>query len=71
MAVIVNTPTQAHDDRSNLLGTILGLILLAVLAYLFIVYGLPALRGGTQAPQLNVPSQIDVNVNPGSGGQAQ
>lgn len=46
------------------MGTILVLIVLIVLAFLFFVYGLPAIRqmqiGNSQ---INVPSKIDVNVH--------
>lgn len=47
------------------MGIIVGLIVIVilVLGYLFIMYGLPALgqmKLGT--PQINVPSKIDVNV---------
>lgn len=46
------------------MGMIFGLIVLAVIAFLFFVYGLPAIRqtqlGGTQ---INVPDKIDVNIN--------
>lgn len=43
---------------------IIGLVVLVFLGYLVWAYGLPALRNaGTGTPQINVPSQIDVNVN--------
>ncbi|KKT39494.1 MAG: hypothetical protein UW29_C0013G0010 [Candidatus Collierbacteria bacterium GW2011_GWC2_44_13] len=41
-----------------------GLVILLVLGYLLWVYGLPAFRNmqvGT--PQINIPSEIDVNIN--------
>ena len=46
------------------MGWIIALVILIVLGYLGYVYGLPAIQNiqlGT--PQINVPSQIDVNVN--------
>ena len=71
MATIINTPAPApaNNDNNSSTGLILGiLILVAFLAILFF-YGLPALRSATQqsAPQINVPDQIDVNVNPNGG----
>ncbi len=63
MATIVNNPAPS-DNSGGPMGMIVGLIALMVIAYLFFVYGLPAVRqmrsGGTQ---INVPSEIDVNIN--------
>lgn len=54
---------EHHDtDRGNGAGFILGVLLLLVLAFLFLYYGLPAIRSAA-APQVNVPGQVDVNVN--------
>lgn len=62
MTTIVNTPPAKESDGG--MGWIVGLIVFLVVAYLFIMYGLPALRNvQTGAPQINVPSQIDVNIN--------
>lgn len=63
MATIVNNPTPSNDSGGGL-GMIIGLVLLAILAFLFFVYGLPLIQNmqlGT--PQINVPDKIDVNVN--------
>ncbi len=63
MTTIVNTPPAAQESGSGM-GMIIGLVVLAVVAYLFFAYGLPAMRNvqvGT--PQVNVPSKIDVNIN--------
>lgn len=62
MTTIVNNPPAKESDGG--MGWIIGLIVFLVVAYLFIMYGLPALKNvqvGT--PQINVPSQIDVNIN--------
>lgn len=46
------------------MGWIIALIILFVLGYLGFVYGLPALRRTQlESPQINVPSEIDVNIN--------
>lgn len=62
MATIVNNPPPSNNSGGPL-GIIIALVILLVLAYLGFVYGLPAIRqmrlGGTQ---INVPSQIDVNI---------
>jgi len=63
MTTIVNNP-PASDNSGGPMGIIIVLVVLAVIGFLFFAYGLPALQkmqfGG--APQINVPSQIDVNV---------
>lgn len=62
MTTIVNTPAPSNDSSGGM-GMIIGLIVLIVVAYLFFVFGLPAISQmqiGT--PQINVPSSIDVNI---------
>lgn len=61
MTTIVNTPPSSNDSGGNM-GMIIGLIVLVVFGYLFFVYGLPAVRQMTSGTQINVPSEIDVNV---------
>lgn len=63
MTTIVNNPPPS-DNSGGPMGIIITLVVLLVLGYLGFVYGLPALRQmqvGT--PQINIPSQIDVNIN--------
>ena len=61
MTTIVNNPPSS-DNSGGPMGLIIGLIVLIVVGYLVIVYGIPAIRQmGT--PQVNIPSKIDVNVN--------
>jgi len=62
VATIINNP-PASNNSSGPVGMIIVLVVLVVLGYFGFVYGLPALSHmqlGT--PQINVPSQIDVNV---------
>lgn len=62
---IVNTP-PAPKESGNGVGMIIGLIVLAVVAYLFFVYGFPAIRQMSNPqinPQINIPGKIDVNIN--------
>ena len=63
MATVINNPPQSNDSGGST-GMIVGIIVLVVLAYLFFVYGLPAVKqnqsGGTQ---INVPDKIEVDVN--------
>lgn len=63
MTTIVNTPAPANNDSGNGMGMIIGIFVLIIMAYVFFVYGLPAISNmkiGT--PQINVPNKIDVNV---------
>lgn len=62
MTTVVNNPAPSNDSGNNM-GVIVGLIVILVLGYLFIMYGIPALSqmkiGGAQ---ITVPAKIDVNV---------
>ena len=53
---------EGSARSSNHIGLIIGLILLLALAYLFFVYGLPAIRTAA-VPSISVPERVDVNVN--------
>jgi len=64
MTTIVNNPPPTTNENSGNMGLIIGIIVIIVLAYIFMVFGLPAIRQmqiGT--PQINIPSKIDVNIN--------
>lgn len=63
MTTIIN-PGNGNGD-GNGVGTILAVVLVIVILILFFVYGLPALRGGNGGTNINVPDQIDVNVDGG------
>ena len=63
MTTVVNNPPPQNDSGGGM-GMIVGLIVLLVLGYLFFIYGIPALQQvQLGAPQINVPSKIDVNIN--------
>lgn len=65
MATVVNNPPANSDGNGG--GFLLGVIVLIIFVILFVFYGLPMLRGtgggATQAPQVNIPDKVDVNVN--------
>lgn len=62
MTTIVNTPPAANDS-GGVMGMVLGLVVLAVFGYLFFIYGIPAIRQiQSRGVQINVPSDINVNV---------
>ncbi len=53
------------DDSSGAFTFLIGIIIFAVLAFLFIVFALPYLRNtvGVGTPSINVPDQVDVNID--------
>lgn len=59
MATIVNNPASESNGNSSVIVTVL---VIAALAVLFYVYGLPAINNNAQGPQINIPNKIDVNV---------
>ena len=67
MTTIVNNPTPSDNNST---GLIIGIFIFIILALVFFYYGLPALKtiGTLQinvpAPVIEIPDQIDVNVNP-------
>lgn len=61
MATVINNP-PASNNSGGPMGMIIGLIVLVVLAFLFFVYVLPAVQQTQSGTQINVPSEIDVNV---------
>lgn len=61
MPTVINNPAPTNEG-GNGMGFLIGIIVLAVIAIIFIFYGLPYLRSFYQAPQINVPNKIDVNI---------
>ena len=55
-----------HEGSSDSgMGFLMGMILLMLFIFLMFYYGLPVLRNSfsaPQAPQINVPGKVDVNV---------
>ncbi len=67
MATIVNSPAPSSDNGS---GFLIGVLVLVFFGFLFIYYGLPAIRNmgpvkvEVATPEIVVPNSIDVNVKP-------
>lgn len=64
MTTIVNSPTPSSDNSGS--GFLIGVLVLVGFGLLFVYFGLPVIRrmGQSSTPQINVPSEIDVNINP-------
>ena len=76
MTTVVNNPGTTDSGSNSSVGIMVAVVFVIVLAFLFFIYGIPAMRsmnGGYapqpqqqqpqgQAPQINVPDKIDVNV---------
>lgn len=60
MTTFVNTPGNASADNSAV-GLVVGLVIAAALTVLFILYGVPALRGAAM-PQSQPSNSIDVHL---------
>lgn len=66
MADIIHehTTTERPIERnSNGIGFLIGAVFLLLALFLLFYYGLPALRSVGGGTQVNVPKQIDVNIN--------
>lgn len=65
MATVVNNPPA--ENNSSGVGFIIGALILLFAVFVFIYYGLPAMRNAasSSSPSITVPDQIDVNVNNG------
>ena len=61
MATIVQQP--ASTDSGSGMGFLLGIVLLILFVIGLLYYGLPAIQSRTSAPTIQVPEQVDVNVN--------
>lgn len=74
MAIIVNTPAHEHyvETRRGLgTGTLMAGLLIVLLIIAVLYFAGPLLRSVSTGTQINVPRQVDVNVNtPQNGGAA-
>jgi len=61
MATVINNPDTSGDSGG--MGWVVGMIIAILLAFVFFVYALPAIRNSGSGTNINVPDKIDVNVN--------
>jgi hypothetical protein len=62
MATIINNPDSSSDGGGA--GLVTGIIIAVVIVFLFLVFGLPAIRGnGNRGTTVNVPDKVNVDVN--------
>jgi uncharacterized membrane protein len=73
MVTVVNNPAAGNGDAGgNGMGFFMGILLLVVVVFLVVMYGLPSIRQGTGSgtgstatqPNIKVPDKIDVNIQP-------
>lgn len=64
MTTVINNPgvQEGGESTSNSMATIATLLIIGLLAILFWVYGLPALRGNNTANR-SEPADVRVNIN--------
>lgn len=72
MTTIINSPpaqaTAPAEGGSGFAGILIGVVLVAVIGFLFFVYGLPAMRNasnantGNSGPTINVPDKVQVEI---------
>lgn len=60
MATVINNPDQGNGGGT---GMIIGAVVLLIVVVLFFVYGLPAMRNSGSDTNVNVPDEIQVDVN--------
>lgn len=67
MAEVIHEHVAADSSSSTAMGIMIGIIMLIVVAAIALYFfGTGRLFGGpstTSTPQINVPKQVDVNVN--------
>ncbi len=55
-----------HHEHSEGSNAVLAVVLILIVLAFLLFFGLPVLRNlgtGTQAPSVNVPPRVDINVN--------
>lgn len=65
MATIINNPDTGNSNSSSL-GLIVGIVLAAVVVFLLLMYGIPALREKNSGTTVNIPDKINIDVNKSS-----
>ncbi len=63
MATIINTQPAPQKEDENASITPIIVILLFVVFIIFLYYFFGTLKSGFSAPNIQVPSKIDVNIN--------
>jgi hypothetical protein len=61
MSTIINNP-KGGENSDNLSGTIIGIIIVIVLAVLFFVYAVPAIRNSDDTQEQPKNDTLDINV---------
>lgn len=62
MATTIVNPASSNNESGNGMGFLLGVIVLIVFAVIVVVYMLPYFKQGFGGIQVNVPKDVNVNV---------
>ncbi len=65
MVTIINKPGNNNEPSGGMWGY-LGILLVIVVIIILLFYGIPILRNAvrnTGTPQINVPGNVNVNIN--------
>lgn len=64
MATIINNPTPTATEGGGSGGLVLGMVVALIVVLLFFFVALPAMRDTSSTPNttIEVPDQVDVNV---------
>ena len=67
MATIINNPSGGEPAGSSGMGMVVGVLIVIALVALFIIFGLPMIRGGAAPAPENPGVNVDVNLPTGGG----
>ncbi|OGN07467.1 MAG: hypothetical protein A2669_01990 [Candidatus Yanofskybacteria bacterium RIFCSPHIGHO2_01_FULL_48_25b] len=62
MATVINNPGNGRDGNGAATAIVTGLVVI-VLGVIFLVYGLPRIRGPGNETEINIPDRIEVNTD--------
>lgn len=58
-----DTSMHRHEITDGGTGFVMGIVILITFLLLFFFYGLPLLRNTLQSPSIQIPEQINVDIN--------
>lgn len=61
MPTVINNPPTPASDTTTGMGALVGIVVILIVAVLFFMYALPALRDDDKGTQINVPDRIQID----------